>query len=72
VFNLLPLPPLDGSRLLPRVLDRYVVKVAPYSFVILLVIINFQVLRENLLLRPVIFTASILQWLFNTRFWGIA
>jgi len=72
VFNLLPLPPLDGSRLLPRSMDRYVAAVSPYSFILLLVVINFHVLRENLLVRPVVWTAWILQSLFDTRLWGLA
>ena len=71
VFNLLPLPPLDGSRLLPRSMDKYVSVAAPYSFVLLVVVINFPVLRDNLLVRPVMITVSILQWLFSTRLWGI-
>ena len=40
VFNLLPIPPLDGSRifagLLPRPWDRHYLKIEPYGFLIVL------------------------------------
>ena len=72
IFNMLPLPPLDGSRLLPRSMDGFVAAVAPYSFILLLVVINFHVLRENLLNRPVMLTASLLQLLFGVSMWGPA
>lgn len=42
VFNLLPLPPLDGSRivtgLLPQPFDRGYMKLEPYGFIIVLVL----------------------------------
>ncbi|MCB9588671.1 MAG: site-2 protease family protein [Polyangiaceae bacterium] len=40
VFNLLPIPPLDGSRLLPRRFDSVLEKVAPFSFLLLLVVVS--------------------------------
>jgi Zn-dependent protease len=72
IFNLLPLPPLDGSRLLPRSMDGFVTSVSPYSFILLLVIINIPLLRVWLLERPVMLTASVLQNLFSTQLWGAA
>lgn len=43
IFNLLPIPPLDGSRLLPLVLPprgrEYFERVAPYGFLILFALI---------------------------------
>lgn len=72
IFNLLPLPPLDGSRLLPRSMDGFVTSVSPYSFILLLVIINIPLLRVWLLERPVMLTASVLQSLFSTQLWGAA
>jgi Zn-dependent protease len=45
VLNLIPLPPLDGSRLLPRSLDDFQRSIAPYSFFIMLVILNVRQLR---------------------------
>ncbi|MCA9628393.1 MAG: site-2 protease family protein [Myxococcales bacterium] len=40
IFNLLPIPPLDGSRLLPRRFDGVQEKVAPFSFLVLLVVVS--------------------------------
>lgn len=65
IFNLIPLPPLDGSRLLPRSADGFVQAVTPYSFLLMLVIINVAVLRTWLLERPVMLTASVLEHLFG-------
>ena len=39
-FNLLPIPPLDGSRLLPRSFDGLVDAMAPYSMIVLLLVAN--------------------------------
>ncbi len=72
IFNLLPLPPLDGSRLLPRSMDGFVATVSPYSFILLLVVINIPLLRETLLVQPVMLTAKVLQTLFSTQLWGMA
>src|SRR5512143_310068 len=38
VFNLLPIPPLDGSRLLPRSLDPLQEAIAPMSVLLLLLV----------------------------------
>lgn len=42
VFNLIPIPPLDGSRviagILPRPLDYYYLLIEPFGFVIILVL----------------------------------
>jgi len=46
VLNFIPLPPLDGSRLLPRSFDDLQRTIAPYSFFILLVILNVGELRR--------------------------
>jgi len=72
IFNLLPLPPLDGSRLLPRSMDGFVTHVSPYSFILLLVVINIPFLRETLLVQPVMLTVRLLQTVFSTQLWGVA
>lgn len=72
VFNFLPLPPLDGSRLLPRSMDGFVAAVSPYSFILLLVILNIGVLRNWLLYKPVVLTAFVLQSAFQTILWSVA
>lgn len=52
VFNFLPIPPLDGSRLLPRSFDELREKIEPYSMLILLAIINIPALRDPLVSEP--------------------
>jgi Zn-dependent protease len=39
VFNLLPIPPLDGSRLLPRSMDRFQQFAARWSFLLMMAVI---------------------------------
>jgi Zn-dependent protease len=41
MFNLLPIPPLDGSRLMPRSLDSVMEFLQRYTFIVFLVIIFF-------------------------------
>jgi Zn-dependent protease len=55
VFNLLPIPGLDGSRLLPASLDSWQRKVQPYGWAILLVIVAVPALREVIVGVPVRF-----------------
>ncbi|MCK5221170.1 MAG: site-2 protease family protein, partial [Candidatus Aminicenantes bacterium] len=56
IFNLLPVPPLDGSRILEGVLEgealRTFKKIEPYGFFILMAIIYLGVF--DLIARPVI------------------
>lgn len=73
VFNFLPIPPLDGSRLLPRSMDELQAKLAPYSVVLLLVIINVPILSRYMVLEPIRMVANVLQVIFQTQiFDGIA
>jgi Zn-dependent protease len=55
VLNLLPIPPLDGSRilmpLLPHPLDRYYAQLEPVGFIILLALLYFGLL--DYLIMPV-------------------
>lgn len=54
-FNLLPIPGLDGSRLLPASLDGWQKKIQPYSFLILLVIVSVPAISRVLIATPVQF-----------------
>jgi hypothetical protein len=49
------------------VLDQLKEAIAPYSFVLLLVIINIRVLREYVVSRPIHLVMSALQSLFQTQ-----
>jgi Zn-dependent protease len=53
VFNLLPIPPLDGSRLLPRSLDGLVERVTPYSMLLLMAVLMVPALNELLIGWPI-------------------
>ena len=64
VFNFLPIPPLDGSRLLPRSLDTVQAVIAPYSFLILMLVLNVPVLSQ-LFFWPVRLLNAALQALFG-------
>jgi Zn-dependent protease len=64
VLNLLPLPPLDGARLLPRSLDGFQAAVAPYSFFIMLLVLNVPGL-SRVLFWPVGVLGAWLQALFG-------
>ena len=73
VFNFLPIPPLDGSRLLPRSMDELQARIAPYSMVLLLLIINVPFLSRYMVLEPIRVVANVLQTIFQTQiFDGIA
>jgi len=52
VFNFLPLPPLDGSRLLPRSFDDLVERVRPFSLMILMILVSVPQLRGPLIDLP--------------------
>src|SRR5690606_16846166 len=60
VFNLIPLPPLDGARLLPRSMDEFQRAVAPWSFLIILLVLNVPALRL-LFVVPVVAIGTTLQ-----------
>jgi Zn-dependent protease len=58
VFNFLPIPPLDGSRLLPRSFDDLVEQASRYSFLLVLVVLNIPLLRDWLITMPVRFLGN--------------
>lgn len=62
VFNLLPVPPLDGSwifgHLFPRTVGRLVDAMRPYSMIVLIALVASGVLRW--VLYPVVFLATFL------------
>lgn len=62
IFNLLPIPPLDGSRLMPRSLDGVMEVVQRYSFVLFLLIIFFG---RRILTGPVVFLVDLLSRIFG-------
>lgn len=66
IFNLLPFPPLDGSRLLPRSTDRLQAAIAPYSFFLLIVILNIPLLSQWLIATPVHFVGGLIQTVLRT------
>ncbi len=66
VFNFLPIPPLDGSRLLPRSMDGFKEAIAPYSFVLLLLLINVRILSDYVVSRPIHLVMHALEALFQT------
>jgi Zn-dependent protease len=73
VFNFLPIYPLDGSRLLPRSMDAFQARIAPFSFALLLLIINVPFLSKYMVLEPVRVVVNVLQTIFQTQiFDGIA
>lgn len=61
VFNLLPVPPLDGSRLLPRSMDELVETAGQYSWIIIMLIISVGPVRAVLLDAPMRFITHALQ-----------
>lgn len=65
VFNLLPLPPLDGSRLLPRSTEALQAKIQPYSMFILMGILWFGPLKEVLIVTPVRFVLGAIGAIFR-------
>jgi Zn-dependent protease len=67
VFNFLPIPPLDGARLLPRSMDGLKEAIAPYSFVFLLVIINVRFLSDFMVSGPIRLVMTLLQNIFQTH-----
>lgn len=67
IFNMLPIPPLDGSRLLPRSFDGLLARIAPFSFILLIALINAPQLRYYVFDAPYGLLASSLEAVFRTQ-----
>jgi len=65
IFNLLPMPPLDGAYLLPRSLDQFKASIAPYSFLLILILLNIRLVREYLFDFPVFALRGLLGSVFG-------
>jgi Zn-dependent protease len=67
VFNLLPLPPLDGGRvlagLLPEPLSNLVARVEPFGFIILIALL-FTRMLDGIIRPPIEFLLRVLLGLF--------
>lgn len=65
VFNFLPIPPLDGSRLLPRTFDGFVEQAQRYSVVLFLIVFWVPAVRAVLLDLPIHYLESGILSLFG-------
>jgi Zn-dependent protease len=65
VFNMIPLPPLDGSYLLPRRFDEMKAAIAPYSFFLIIALLNIDVTNEYLFRLPVRTLSGLIESLFG-------
>lgn len=67
VFNLLPIPPLDGSRLWQAILpEKWVAKMTQYERFIILVV--FALIFFNVLDKPLLFLQNAVYYLFVAFF----
>ena len=53
IFNLLPIPPLDGSRVLPRSMDQLVEQMTAYSTYLIAAVVMVPFLRRPLIEWPI-------------------
>lgn len=68
VFNLLPIPPLDGSRLMPRSMDNVMETLQRYSFMLFIVIILFG---GRFLIIPIRFIIELIYGIFGMNFYQV-
>lgn len=67
LLNVLPLPPLDGSRLLPASLDAVKERARPFSFALLIFLATVRPLDDAFVVRPVRFVLRGLQAVFDVQ-----
>lgn len=68
IFNLLPIPPLDGHRLVPRQFDRLMAPLQKYGFALLLVVFMFVPTVANAVFyAPVRWATGTLLQVFGLR-----
>jgi Zn-dependent protease len=65
VFNFLPVPPLDGSYLLPRSMDDLIEKIRPFSLLLLMLLLSIPAIRRPLLDWPMALLRSAIMSLFG-------
>jgi Zn-dependent protease len=65
IFNLLPVPGLDGSRLLPPRFDAWQKRVQPYSWAILLLIVSVPAISSVLVGVPIRFVSLLILGAFG-------
>jgi Zn-dependent protease len=66
VFNLLPVPPLDGHRLLPRIFDRVAAPLQRYGFaVVMFIFLLLPQVANVIFYRPVRFLGGALMQAFG-------
>lgn len=66
LFNLIPVPPLDGHRLLPPIFDRVMVPLARYGFALLMVIFFFfGGVADFLFYRPMAIVFAVIRTTFG-------
>ncbi len=68
VFNMLPVPPLDGSRLMPRSLDPVMEFLQRYVFIVFIGIILFG---GQIIAIPVFFLTNLLGAAFGLDIYGL-
>jgi hypothetical protein len=66
VFNLLPIPPFDGSRLLPRSMASFVEQMQRYSTMLLIVVLMVTPIRRLVIDLPISVLTSALTRLFGS------